>query len=176
MSWVALVGPEYEENLSLRYIAASLGAAGYSTEILPFNREQDLPQIVWRIVQAPEPPLLVGLSLAFQWRAKDFLALAMALRQSGYRGHITAGGHFATFACREILQDFPELDSICRQEAEETVVSLTRAIEATRVFVVEVDSPSRNRNRRQTYRAQDAAHQALALADSFRKANDLECR
>jgi radical SAM superfamily enzyme YgiQ (UPF0313 family) len=129
MSWVALVGPEYEENLSLRYIAASLEAAGYSSEILPFNREQDLPQIVWQIVQAPEPPLLVGLSLAFQWRAKDFLALAMALRQSGYRGHITAGGHFATFACREILQDFPELDSICRQEAEETVVSLTRAIE-----------------------------------------------
>ena len=129
MAWVALVGPEYEENLSLRYLASSLEAAGYSPELVPFNREQDLTQIVWQIVNAPEPPLLVGLSLAFQWRAKDFLALAMALRQSGYSGHITAGGHFGTFACREILNDFPELDSICRQEAEETLVSLTRAVE-----------------------------------------------
>ena len=56
------------------------------------------------------------------------LALAMALRQAGYRGHITTGGHFATFSCRELLRDFPELDSVCRQEAEETVVSLARAL------------------------------------------------
>jgi hypothetical protein len=53
----------------------------------------------------------------------------MALKESGYAGHITAGGHFATFASREILADFPELDSICRQESEETLVSLTRAVE-----------------------------------------------
>jgi radical SAM superfamily enzyme YgiQ (UPF0313 family) len=130
MSWVALVGPEYEENLSLRYIASSLTAAGYASEIVPFNREQDLAQIVWKILEAPEPPVTVGLSLSFQWRAKDFLALAMALRESGYRGHITAGGHFATFACLEILRDFPELDSVCRQESEETLVSLVRAVES----------------------------------------------
>jgi hypothetical protein len=68
------------------------------------------------------------LSLAFQWRAKDFLALAMALRDGSYRGHLTAGGHFATFTAREILADFPELDSIVRQEAEETLVSLARAV------------------------------------------------
>ncbi|HZS36945.1 MAG TPA: radical SAM protein, partial [Polyangia bacterium] len=57
-----------------------------------------------------------------------FLALAMALRQAGHRGHVTAGGHFATFACRELLRDFPELDSICRQESEETIVSVARAL------------------------------------------------
>jgi radical SAM superfamily enzyme YgiQ (UPF0313 family) len=128
-SWVVLVGPEFEENLSLRYLAASLDAAGYASDILAFNREEDLPEIVMRIMSAPRPPVVVGLCLAFQWRAKDFLALAMALRQSGYNGHITAGGHFATFASREILADFPELDSICRQESEETLVSLTRAVE-----------------------------------------------
>lgn len=87
MSRVALVGPEVEENLAPRYLAA---------------------------------PEVVALSLAFQWRAKDFLALAVALREGGSRGHITAGGHFGTFACREILGDFPELDTVIRQEAEET--------------------------------------------------------
>jgi hypothetical protein len=44
------------------------------------------------------PPLLVGLSLAFPWRAPDFLALALALRERGFRGHITAGGHFGGLA------------------------------------------------------------------------------
>jgi radical SAM superfamily enzyme YgiQ (UPF0313 family) len=128
MSWVALIGPEFEENLSLRYLASSLEAAGYRTEILAFNNEEDLPRIAFEISEA-EPPLLIGLSLAFQWRAKDFLALSIALRDVGYKGHITAGGHFATFASQDILRDFPELDSICRQESEETIVTLTRAIE-----------------------------------------------
>jgi hypothetical protein len=133
MGWIALVGPELEENLSLRYISSSLAQAGYRAEILAFNRPHDLPWLVRAIAEAPpdgEPPLLVGLSLAFQWRAKDFLALAMALREAGFRGHVTAGGHFATFAARDLLRDFPELDSICRQEAEETVVSLVRALDA----------------------------------------------
>jgi anaerobic magnesium-protoporphyrin IX monomethyl ester cyclase len=130
MPWIALVGPEYEENLSLRYIASSLTAAGFSAEILAFNRDLDLPGIVAAIVGAKEPPLAVGLSLAFQWRAKDFLALAIALREAGYAGHVTAGGHFATFASKEILRDFPELDTICRQEAEDTLVSLGRALAA----------------------------------------------
>ncbi len=134
MAWVGLVGPEFEENLSLRYIASSLKAAGFDSELFAFNRSSDLPGIVADLLQGGaagrEPPLLVGLSLAFQWRAKDFLALAMALRQAGYRGHITTGGHFATFACRELLRDFPELDSVCRQEAEETAVALARALAA----------------------------------------------
>ena len=39
MAWIALVGPEIEENLSLRYCAASLEAAGYRCEILPFHED-----------------------------------------------------------------------------------------------------------------------------------------
>ncbi|HEY3254507.1 MAG TPA: cobalamin-dependent protein [Polyangiaceae bacterium] len=130
MPWVALVGPEIEENLSLRYIASSLAVAGYGSEIVPFNSEADFGPALESILSAKDPPLLVGISLAFQWRASDFLALAVGLRQGGYRGHITVGGHFATFASVEILSDFPELDSVVRQEAEETVVTLVRTIEA----------------------------------------------
>jgi hypothetical protein len=116
MAKVILVGPEIEENLSLRYIASSLFAAGHSTEILPFNGDHHFLPALDAIIDAPEPPALVGISLAFQWRARDFLALAVALRERGYRGHITLGGHFATFESAPILGDFPEVDSICRQE------------------------------------------------------------
>jgi len=130
MSWIALVGPELEENLSLRYLASSLEVAGYRSELVVFNGDADFSRIVDEIAGAAEPPLCVGISLAFQWRARDFLALAVALRERGYRGHITLGGHFATFASDDILRDFPEVDSIVRQEAEETFVALVRAVQA----------------------------------------------
>lgn len=128
MARVALVGPEIEENLSLRYIAASLAAAGHEAELVPFNLESDFAAALAAIVNAEPAFDLVGISLAFQWRARDFLALAMALRESGYGGHVTLGGHFATFESEDILRDFPEVDSICRQEAEETVVKLASAV------------------------------------------------
>jgi len=128
MAWIALVGPELEENLSLRYLAASLREAGVPSRILAFNHDSDFGPVLQAITEAEEPPLLVGLSLAFQWRAPDFLALAVALREVGYAGHITAGGHFATFAGEDLLRDFPQLDSICRQEAERTLVSLVQAL------------------------------------------------
>jgi radical SAM superfamily enzyme YgiQ (UPF0313 family) len=110
MPWLALVGPEIEENLSLRYLASSLEKAGFGSEIYPFDASPNLSAILEAILAVPEPPLAVALSLAFQWRALDFLALAMALRERGYRGHITAGGHFGTY------------------ESEELVVELARAL------------------------------------------------
>jgi anaerobic magnesium-protoporphyrin IX monomethyl ester cyclase len=132
MPWIALVGPELEENLSLRYLAAALRQAGFESRILAYNRDEDATAILEQILLAPEPPGLVGLSLAFQWRAPDFLALAVALRVEGYAGHITVGGHFATFAAEDLLRDFPALDSVCRQEAEQTLVALARALAAGR--------------------------------------------
>ena len=112
MPWLALVGPEIEENLSLRYLASSLATAGFGAEIFAFNRGEDLPSTLEAILAPSEPPMAVALSLAFQWRALDFLALAIALRARGYAGHITAGGHFGTFAATDLLRDFAELDSL----------------------------------------------------------------
>jgi len=129
MTWVALVGPEIEENLSLRYIASSLSRVNVRAELVPFNFEGDFASALATIRDAAEPPLVVGISLAFQWRARDFLALAVALREAGYTGHITVGGHFGTFAAQDILTDFPEIDSIIKQEAEETMVALVDAVE-----------------------------------------------
>ncbi|MGZ3477256.1 MAG: B12-binding domain-containing radical SAM protein [Polyangiales bacterium] len=128
MPKIALVGPEIEENLSLRYLASSLSRAGYEVELIPFNVEQDFASALSAVMEAEERPMLVGISLAFQWRARDFLAYAVALREVGYRGHVTAGGHFATFASEDLLREFPEIDSVCRQEAEETIVKLAEAV------------------------------------------------
>jgi radical SAM superfamily enzyme YgiQ (UPF0313 family) len=130
MAHVALVGPEIEENLSLRYVAAALGARGHTSDIVAFNGASDYGPALAQVLATN--PAIVGLSLAFQWRANDFLAFAVGLREGGYRGHIAAGGHFGTFAAREIMTDFPEIDSICVQEAEHTFTALAEHLEGGR--------------------------------------------
>jgi len=175
MPYVALVGPEIEENLSLRYIASSLAKAGVETVIVPFNQESDFGSALATILHASEPPLLVGLSLSFQWRARDFLALAVALREGGFSGHITAGGHFATFACREILADFPELDSICRQEAEDTMVALAKAVQ-TRAPLAEVPGLAlRNADGTALVTAQPALPNLETLPRPDRRGDPAQC-
>jgi anaerobic magnesium-protoporphyrin IX monomethyl ester cyclase len=124
---VLLVGPEFEENLSLRYLAAALRQAGHTASLARF----DSPEYVAGVVEQArrEKPGLVGLSMVFQVRAREFYELARALRTSGYPGHITAGGHFATFAYEPMLKELPELDSVVRQEGEETLVELADALQ-----------------------------------------------
>ncbi|MCA9649626.1 MAG: cobalamin B12-binding domain-containing protein [Myxococcales bacterium] len=128
MSWIALVGPELEENLALRYLSSSLERAGLRAEIIPFDRRADLARVIEDIVGRDDPPMLVGIQLAFQWRAIEMMSLAMGLRERGYAGHITTGGHFATFSAQELLRDFPELDTVCRHESEQTLVELVEAL------------------------------------------------
>jgi hypothetical protein len=72
---VLLVGPDYESNLSLLYLAASLRAAGHEPAIAPFNGWDDAPAVTSAAASAE----LVGLSMSFQVRSPEFLALADAL-------------------------------------------------------------------------------------------------
>jgi radical SAM superfamily enzyme len=72
------------------------------------------------------------MSMTFQFRAREFGALAQAMRADGYAGHIVAGGHFPTFAFREVLAEFPAIDSIVRHEGEHTLPELCAALERRR--------------------------------------------
>jgi radical SAM superfamily enzyme YgiQ (UPF0313 family) len=128
MKWIALIGPELEENLGIRYISSSLRTAGFSTAIIPFNAGTDLSRTLNSITTAEVPPLMIAISLSFQSRAMDCLALILALRENGYKGHITSGGHFGYFCRKELLTDFKEIDSICCGESEEVMVDLAQAL------------------------------------------------
>lgn len=122
-----LVGPEDQENLATRYLAACLRQAGYTAETAGFTTPADA-DAVCHLVRARQPRL-VGLSNMFQFRATELLDLAARLRDDGYRGHITLGGHFPTFAYRELLRDGPALDSVVRGEGEETIVELVELLD-----------------------------------------------
>jgi radical SAM superfamily enzyme YgiQ (UPF0313 family) len=124
---VLLVGAELEENLALRYLAAALDRAGHTSELVTFDGPQHEDAVVAAVVRAK--PGLVGMSSTFQFRAKQFGELAGAVRATGFSGHITVGGHFPTFAYREMLETFPAIDSVVRHEGEITIVEMCRALE-----------------------------------------------
>lgn len=124
---IALVGAEFEENLSLRYLAASIASDGFEPLILAFNTS-DAQRIAGVI--ATRSPSVVGISVPFQTRAPELLGLGDTLREHGFRGHICVGGHFATFEYENILRDFPAVDSVVRHEGEETFPELCRRVQA----------------------------------------------
>ena len=58
---VLLVGPDYEENLSIRYLSSSLLAAGHDTTLAPFNSSADTISVA----NAARHAEIVGLSMCF---------------------------------------------------------------------------------------------------------------
>ena len=123
---VLLVGPDQESNLSLLYLAASLRAAGHAPEIAAFNTWGDAPAVL----RAARGADLVGLSMCFQVRASEFLALAGELKREAPRRPVVAGGHHASCAATELLDAYPALDAIVIHEGEATLVALAELGEA----------------------------------------------
>jgi radical SAM superfamily enzyme YgiQ (UPF0313 family) len=119
---IALIGAELEENLGLRYMVSALEREGHQARIFPFNDETEIPTVVGQI--GAFTPHIAGLSMVFTGRAREFCRMANALRESGFTGHLTAGGHFAALNCRQLLQDFPEFDSIALGEGEQLICDL----------------------------------------------------
>jgi radical SAM superfamily enzyme YgiQ (UPF0313 family) len=124
---VLLVGAELEENLALRYLGAALREAGHVPHYARFDHAGHAAAV--REVAARVKPGIVGLSMTFQFRAKEFGALAGLLKDAGYRGHVTGGGHFPTFAFEACLETFSGLDSVVRHEGEQTIVELASALD-----------------------------------------------
>lgn len=125
---VLLVGFQDQDNLGLRYLASTLGAAGHEVRIESFGTEADALIGVAR----RWTPDVIGFSMIFQFMADDFAKVVAALRAAGSPAHLTMGGHYASFAPDTLLQLMPELDSVVRFEGERTLVELTEAVVAGR--------------------------------------------
>jgi anaerobic magnesium-protoporphyrin IX monomethyl ester cyclase len=117
---ILLVGPDQEENLSLRYLSSSLRAAGHEAAIAVFDTAADAEAVVAAAANVDA----VGLSMCYQVRAREFLALACALKQTYPDRRVFAGGHYASCAADDLLARHPELDLIAVHECEQTIVEL----------------------------------------------------
>src|SRR5215467_3558750 len=120
---VLLAGPDFEENLSIRYLASSLQAKQHETSLAVFNSANDVEAVAEQAGEAE----IVGLSLCFQSRAQEFLTLARRIKQLHPGKLIVAGGHYASCAAQPLLEHHPELDIIAIHEAEQTLVEIVAA-------------------------------------------------
>lgn len=121
-----LLGPIQQENLALQYLAAAARRGGHEARVVAYSYRSDLDTALATVLEAA--PDLVGLGIAFQNNIEDYLALLRALRERGYRGHVTAGGHVPTFCYRELMLDVPGLDSVVRHDGEETLSAMLDAL------------------------------------------------
>lgn len=120
---ILLVGPDFEENLSIRYLASSLQAEGHTTLLAVFNSADD----VEAVAEQAEEAEIVGLSVCFQSRAQEFLTLARRIKQTHPGKLIVAGGHYASCAAEPLLEHHPELDIIVIHEGEQTLAEIVAA-------------------------------------------------
>jgi anaerobic magnesium-protoporphyrin IX monomethyl ester cyclase len=120
---VLLAGPDFEENLSIRYLASSLQAKRHETSLAVFNSAEDVEAVAEQAGRAE----IVGLSVCFQSRAQEFIALARRIKQLHPEKLIVAGGHYASCAAQELLEHHPELDIIAIHEAEQTLLEIVAA-------------------------------------------------
>ncbi|AKU93638.1 Fe-S oxidoreductase [Labilithrix luteola] len=121
-----LIGPIQQENLALGYLAAYARAKGHEVAVVAYAYRKDLDRTVERALA--EQPDLIGLGIAFQNNVDDYVLLVRTLRERGFRGHLTCGGHVGTFCWEELLAELPELDTVVRHDGEETLVEMLEAI------------------------------------------------
>lgn len=120
---VLLAGPDFEENLSIRYLASSLQANGHEAVLAVFNSADDVDAVAQQAAEAD----IVGLSLCFQSRAQEFLILARRIKQLHPGKPIVAGGHYASCSAEALLQHHPELEIVVIHEGEQTLVEIVAA-------------------------------------------------
>ena len=117
---VLLAGPDYEENLSIRYLSSSLLSAGHDPSLAVFNSSADIPAVTKAAARAG----IVGLSMCFQSRAGEFLHLARSIKAQDSKTVVVAGGHYASCAAEPLLANHPEIDIIAIHEGEHTLVEI----------------------------------------------------
>ena len=122
---VLLVGAELEENLALRYLGGALEAEGHSVAQVDFNNVRGLEAAAGQIARSGAH--VVGFSMVFTHRAREFARLVSRCRELGFGGLTVAGGHFAAFHAEQLLTDVPALDAVAIGEGESILCSLARA-------------------------------------------------
>ncbi len=122
-------GPKMEHH-GLCYIKACLMHHGFQVHMIDGNA-MELP---WHeaINQLNfDDYFLTGFSV-YSTNYNNSVKLIKAIRNSGYSGHITMGGHYPTFSWNMILKNNTGLDSIITGEGETSAVALAEALKSGR--------------------------------------------
>jgi len=129
---VLLIGQRipHNENLGLGYLLAALRRAGVPSRALSLNTWMDLQVIADQVRR--QQPRLVGIAMPDGSASVLALGLGELLQATGYAGHITAGGAFATLARQWLLERYDWLDSVVRFAGEQPLVQLALSLRQRR--------------------------------------------
>lgn len=104
------------ENLGLCYLLAWLKHCGFDGELFDENAA---PVPFSRFMEGIELSdfMLVGFSVYSTNYLRTLEAVTL-VRNLGFKGHITLGGHYPTFNCVPIMKRHPEIDTVVMGEGE----------------------------------------------------------
>jgi anaerobic magnesium-protoporphyrin IX monomethyl ester cyclase len=123
---VALIGYQDQGNLGMGYLASNLQEHGWTVEMIDVREGPDAIADRFKDGQ----PLVIGFSLIFQFFLPQFRRVARHLREVGITSHFTIGGHYPSLCHDEVLELFPELDSVVRYEGEQTLLEIVQHLAA----------------------------------------------
>ena len=123
---VLFVGYKDQDNLGLGYMAAVLAQNGFDSDLADFRSGEK--SILARVRETD--PLLIGLSIIFQYFTPDFANLVTFLRGHGVNCPICAGGHYPSLRYEEVLAAIPALDCVIRFEGEFTLLEMAQRVAA----------------------------------------------
>jgi len=110
------------EHLGLAYLAAILRQAGCRVCLLDANLEDlDIQNTVQVILERMPKIDILGITATEPETLKAGVAIVRLLNQTGLHPHVTCGGYLPTFWSEEVLQKFPEIDTVVIGEGEETL-------------------------------------------------------
>ncbi|MGE5222260.1 MAG: B12-binding domain-containing radical SAM protein [Omnitrophica WOR_2 bacterium] len=121
---IVLIAFQDQPNLGIGYIAGVLEREGFAVEVLDF-RSGNQP-ILERVQQLD--PLIIGLSIIFQYYTPEYAELVAFLRDHGVNCLICAGGHYPSLEYEATLQAMPGLDCIVRFEGEYTLLEIAHRL------------------------------------------------
>jgi radical SAM superfamily enzyme YgiQ (UPF0313 family) len=115
-----------KEYAGVGYLTAVLREHGYSVAIIDADLSGfDVDQTVRAILEKPAG--IIGFTV-LQVAAQSVVMIVKGLREAGVSSHITAGGHFPTFATEEMFTECPGIDSIVRGEGEYSFLNLVNSL------------------------------------------------
>ncbi len=115
--------PRLVPSCGIAAIGAYVREQGFAVELFaPNNRRLDEEEAVAKLLDAN--PDFIGVSLLTRFTFPSFLRIAKLLRENDYRGFLCVGGHGASIAYRQLLDEVPQLDAVVVGDGEETCVEL----------------------------------------------------
>lgn len=121
---VVIVAFQDQPNLGAGYIASVLSEHGFDVTLLDFREG---PRAILDRIRALDP-LVIGLSIIFQYYTPDFAELTSYLRRHGVTAVICAGGHYPSLEPAETLQALADIDFVARFEGEQTLLEVAQRL------------------------------------------------